>query len=159
MNSISNNFGLGNNHNQLHQKLTEKFNSADTDASGALSKAEFAEALAGKGVNSNRTEKLFNQLDSNQDGQISLEEQQQKIAAMQERMNNLTAGGMPESNANFDAVASLFEALNSTATGENRKQELQGLMKDIKSNGLSENNLSRLTSLSSEIIPAIDVSA
>ncbi len=158
MNSISHNYGLPHNPNQLTQKLTDKFNSADTDASGSLSKTEFAEALAGKGVSSNRAEKLFNRIDSNQDGQISLEEQQEKITAMQERMNSFT-GGMPATNANFDAVSSLFEALNSTATDESRKQELQGLMKDIKTNGLTDDNIASLTSLSGEIIPAIDISA
>ena len=159
MNPISNNFGLAHNPSPLAQKLTDKFNAADLDASGSLSKTEFAEALAGKGVSSNRAEKLFNRIDSNQDGQISLEEQQERIAAMQERMNNFTGGGMPSTNANFDTVSSLFEALNSTATGEERKQQLQGLMKDIKSNGLTEENISSLTSLSNEIMPAIDISA
>ncbi len=143
----------------LNQKLTEKFNAADIDASGTLSKAEFADALSGKGLSQQRAEKLFSRIDANQDGQISLEEQQQKVAAMQERIEGLSAKNATPGQGNFDALASLFEILDSSEQAGDKKQQLQGLMKDIKSNGPNQNNLTEPATLSNQILPSINITA
>jgi len=156
MNPISNNNSSAIMSSPMMEHIKERFQAADVDESGALSKAEVTNALSAKGLDTSRVEKMFERMDANGDGEISLQEHSDMLKAMEERMNKLISKGTSGSGS-FDTLISLLEALTSTSEDDDEKDRLQKMLDKLQSEGLSESNLSEAVSILNSIIPPVNI--
>ncbi|MEO0975063.1 MAG: EF-hand domain-containing protein, partial [Pseudomonadota bacterium] len=52
-------------------RANERFDAADTDGNGTISKGEFSEVLTARGVDGGHADEFFARLDANGDGTLS----------------------------------------------------------------------------------------
>jgi Ca2+-binding EF-hand superfamily protein len=156
--SLSGISGGGFNPAHMMQQMNDRFHAADVDQSGSLTKAEVSASLEARGVDSSKVDKIFGRMDANNDGQITLQEQQDAMKAMQDRMEKFMGqGGVGQQNG-FDAVTSLLESLQAdTAEGENQ-EKLNELLDRLRSGDVSSESLSESVSLLNSIAPPINIS-
>lgn len=121
MNIGFNHMGGGFDPAAMSQKLTERFNSADADGSGSVTKTEILDNAEGQ-VDSQRLDKMFERADSNGDGEITQEEHEAMLSKMQERFENMKQNkgiGYPQSQA--DTFDSLLKSLSGEKDEEGKK--------------------------------------
>ena len=159
MNSIGSNFASGFNPGQMTQKMNENFQNADTDASGTLSRTEAQEIAESQGIDSAKFDKMFDRMDANGDGEVSLQEQEDMIKAMEERMANFAGGGFSNESESFDSVKTLMESLSADTSDEDKKQQLEEMIEKMKSEGYSQEGLSESVSLLNDLLPPVNVQA
>jgi len=158
MSSISGNFGAGFNPSQMMQGMAEKLKAADTDGNEAVSKQEFVNSMEESGLDTTKMDKMFSRMDANGDGEVSLQEQQDMMSIMEQRMGSLmgNGGGSQES---FNSVETLLEALQSESDSDDEKQRLQDTLDKIRTEGYNESTMSESLSLINDVIPAVNTSA
>ena len=137
--------------------MKQRFQTADVDRSGSLSKTEATNALSAKGLDTSKVDKMFERMDANSDGEISSQEHENVLKAMEERMNKFMASGSSGYRNSFATIKSLFEALSSNSSDDSEKDQLQQMLDKLQSEGLSAENLSKSVSLLNSIIPPIDI--
>lgn len=140
------------------QGMGDKFKTADTDGSEAVSKQEFVHAMEESGLDTDKMDKMFSRMDGNGDGEVSHQEHQDMMSFMEQRMGSLMdgSGGSKES---FDAVQSLMESLQSESDNDDEKQRLQDALGKMRSEGYNESTMSESLSLINSVIPGVNTSA
>lgn len=158
MSAISGNFGSGFNPSQMMQGMCDKFQTADTDGNEAVSKQEFVHAMEEAGFNTGKTEKMFDRMDSNSDGEVTTQEFDNMMSMMEQRMASLTGhgGGTQES---FDAIETLLESLQSESENDEEKQRWQDALGKMRTEGYNESTMSESLALINDAIPRIDATA
>ena len=102
MNSISGISGFD--PQAMLQKAQDKLTAADSDQNGAISFAEAENAAKESGHSGNMFTIMFEKMDSNGDGELSQQEQEQMFTKMEERMammnSSLSPTGVNQGNFN-----------------------------------------------------------
>ena len=154
------NCSSGINPSQMMTGMGDRFKTADTDGSEAVSKQEFVKAMEDTGFNTNKMEKMFSKMDSNGDGEISHQEQLDMMSMMEQRMGSLMgSGGSGRSQEGFDSVTALLESLQRESDNDDEQQMLQEALEKMRSKGHDESAMSESLSLINGIIPGINTSA
>ncbi len=151
------NCNSGMNPSQMMSGMGDRFKTADTDGSDAVSKQEFVSALEETGLDASKMEKMFSRMDSNGDGQVTQQEQQEMMSMMEQRMGSI--GGSGGGKEGFDSVTTLLESLQSESDNDDEKQKLQDALDKMYSTGQSTSAMSESLSLINGIIPGINTSA
>jgi len=151
------NCNSGMNPSQIISGMGDRFKTADTDGSEAVSKQEFVSAMEETGLDASKMEKMFSRMDSNDDGEVTQQEQQDMMSMMERRMGSLGGGG--GGKGGFDSVTTLLESLQSESDNDDEKQKLQDVLDKIRSAGNGGSLMSESLSLINEIIPGINTSA
>lgn len=155
MSAINGNFSSGLNPSQMMQEMSNKFKTADTDGNETVSKQEFDHAMDESGLDTN---KMFNRMDSNGDGEVSHQEHQDMMSFMEQRMESMMGkGGVNKEN--FDVVQTLIESIQNESDNDDDKQRLQEVLEKMRSEGYNESTMSESLSLINEVIPRINTSA
>ena len=142
------------------QMVGDKFKAADTDGSETVSKQEFISALEETGLDTSKMDMIFSRIDSNGDGQISSQEQQDMMSMMEQRMGSLMGGSGGKSGEGFNSVTTLLETLQSESDSDVEKQRLQDALDNMRTGGhSSESAMSESLSLINGMIPGINASA
>lgn len=155
MNSIS---GIGGNYSfqNFPQSAQDRFNSADIDKSGSLSKDEFLSATeqVSKPID---PEKIFNRMDSNGDGTLTHKEQQAFQEQMAERMERIVS--MSEKKAGAETGFDILrEALSSSDRGNEQQQFRSQDLNQGESRQSQERLISKALEKISSTYPPIDIS-
>ena len=129
MSEISGDFKLGFNLHQMKQGANDRFKAADIDGNEVVSKKEFSDFMEQRGFDTNKTNKIFNRVDGNGDGQISQNEHQDMISFMEQRMGLMT--GEAGSKQGFDVLKSLLESLQNESHRDDKKQRLQDVLERV----------------------------
>lgn len=95
------------------QKAQDKLKAADSDQNGAISFAEAEGAAQESGRSGDMLNKMFNKMDSNGDGELSQQEQEQMFAKMEERMAMMKSSLSPSgiNQGNFNSFQNLLDSL------------------------------------------------
>ena len=142
---------------QMMGKVTERFQSADVNRDGAVSRGEMSAAMEAKGRDSSFADRVFGRIDADGDGLITRQEQQAGMQAMMEKMSSIFSGAGGEQS--FDAVQALLDRLSSSESDDDTKNRLDGIRERVASEGLSERTLSDLASIARARFSGIDVRA
>lgn len=160
MSAINGNYNSGMNQSQMMQRMQQqedRFKAADTDENESVSKSEFSSAMEDSGMNVNKIDKKFDQMDTNGDGEVSLQERQDMIEMMQQRMGGMKGqGGGGGHKDNFESVTTLLESLESESDDEDEKTQLQDMLDKMRSRGRSQSTMSDSLNLINELVPAVD---
>lgn len=151
MDAISGNFNVS----QLQQKITERFNSADTNNDGAVTKSEIGDMLAQNDRGTSRIDNFFNNADTNGDGSITSEERQQMVDNISDRIGNKG----DKQTAPLDQLKALLESLSESVNDPEQKEELTTLLKDLDNNELNYRSFAKTFELLNDIIPSISTDA
>ena len=157
MNDIGGLLSSGFNPAQMMNGAGNKFKTADTDGSSTISKLEFGAIAEENGLDASKMEKMFNQMDSNRDGEISHQERQDMKESMEQRMGSL--GGAGGNKDSFDSVKALMESLQSDSDDEDEKQLLEDALEKMRNQGYSESIMDDSLSLLNSTIPTINLTA
>lgn len=148
---------------EIQQRMQSRFNNADTDGSGGVSLAEAVDA-APEGADTSRMEKMFNQMDSNGDGEVTQEEREAMMQAVQERIqsiaNNLMGGGDggSDDSGNKDPFNMLLQALaGDQDDNSDVKEELNELMEKLQEEGRTKENMMSAAQHIQTLIPSISL--
>ncbi|MCW8957312.1 MAG: EF-hand domain-containing protein [Gammaproteobacteria bacterium] len=158
MSTISGNFSSGFNPSQMMQGMCDRFQTADTDGNEAVSRQEFVHAMEETGLNTSKTEKIFDRMDSNGDGEVTTQEYEDIMSVMEQRMSSLMSHGSGTQDS-FDAIETLMESLESEADNDEEKQRWQDALGKMRSEGYNESTLSESLALINDAIPRIDATA
>ena len=161
MSAINGNYNSGFNQSQMMQRMQQqedKFKAADTDGNESVSKSEFSSAMEDSGMNVNKIDQKFDQMDTNGDGEVSLQERQDMIEMMQQRMGGMKGqgGGGGHNKDNYDSVTTLLESLQSDSDNEDEKTQLQDMLDKMRSRGRSQSAMSDSLNFINEILPGVD---
>lgn len=132
----------------------QRFEKADTDGNGEISKAEFSSILGDRGLSETKAEKLFTKLDQDNSGSISTQERDLAVDQVQQRVQKLQSVLASGFNQPFDSVGSLMERLEqdeSTVNSDVLKQKMMEIREALASRRDAPNDFSVLNSLFPEI--------
>jgi len=150
----------GTNNITAREWLQEQFTAADSDGSDTLSLDEVAASETGSKIDATQLISNFNEADTNGDGQLTREEQQQHMDAVEQRMQQLSNGGISfldqDSNQSID---SLFDALSAEEGQEDNRQQLTDMANKLRSEGLTDQNLADSMDILNQAVPPISVTA
>lgn len=158
MNPISGNFPGNFDPSQIQQKMTDRFNSADADGDGAVSKTEMQDMLVANGKDPAKADKIFDKLDVDGDGAISSEEHQHMLEHIQARMEHRRGGHDGASNP-LDSVKTLLESLAENNDNPEQSEQLASLLEQLELEGLTGATLAQTFTLLNTIVPAIETQA
>ena len=136
MNAISGAFPGNFDPSQMQQKMTDRFNNADANSDGSVTKNEMQELLVANGRDSAKADKIFNRLDANADGAISTEEHQQMLEKVQARMDRRSEGPDGASNP-LDSLKNLLQTLTESNDDPEQSEQLLTLREQIEQEGLT----------------------
>jgi len=150
--------GMSINPSQMAQTMKDKFEVADVDESGSVSKQEFLDS-AGTDANTEMLDKMFARLDSNDDGEISSAEQQAMAEQMEERVKNI-ASSMQSGMQSSDLFSSLLDNLSSDNNEENANDSYIAQLKEQLENGeMNQQDLAKSMVEVNKMYPRINTSA
>jgi len=157
MSAIGGNFDSGFAPTQMMNGGCNRCKKVDTDGNSTISKLEFDVAMEKTGLEPIKMEKLFNRMDKNGDGEISVQERKDMVASMEQRMGSIMgAGGKSDS---FDSVKALMESLQSESDDDEEKQMLEDALEKMRTQGYNESVMESSLSLINSVIPSINLSA
>ncbi|TAA41714.1 EF-hand domain-containing protein [Corallincola spongiicola] len=157
---------------EIKAQMDEAFATADTDNSNSVSVEEMSAALAAQGAEFN-AEKLaqhFTEMDTDEDGQVSVAERDALLESMKDRMEGMptgmpgeTAGGPPGPRAAAD-TAPLFESLLQSLSedqeqGSTEQLELNELIEKLQTEGYNQDNVDQAVNYIRELIPIVSTTA
>lgn len=115
MNSISGFSGFD--PQAMMQRAQERMAAADTDGNGAVSFGEAEASVKENGGSGDMLNKMFEKADSNGDGELSQQEQDQMFSHMEDQMAKMKSMMSPTGGSgqgNFNSFKSLLDSLNQT---------------------------------------------
>jgi len=119
----------------LTQKLDDKFQSADADNNGEVSKSEFSTVLSEKGVTESKIDKLFSHVDTDGSGSVSLQEHEDQVTKIQERAEQFMSSNSSGGALGFDPIESLMSSL-SNDEDDSLKAKFKETLESVKSGGV-----------------------
>ena len=123
--------GIGGfNPNQFLDRAQGRFNAADVDGNGEVTKAEFTKQVEGVELPQS-AEKIFNRLDGNGDGVITAQEQREALQQFSERIGQLGPGGLSSSKS-INTFQSLLESIANSENDSERAENVESLMNELK---------------------------
>ena len=158
MTPISNSGYGGFNFAELQKAARQAFVDADADESGSISKTEATQAAQDSGLPDSALNKMFSQMDSDGDGEISAQEKSDAYERMQERMASMQ--GSPSISGQTES-ASLFESLLQSLSDdqEEEDEELDDLIAKLKEDPQSDELNREAANVIDQRIPVIDTTA
>ncbi|MFK5986771.1 MAG: hypothetical protein QM479_15300 [Pseudomonadota bacterium] len=162
MSGINCNSCSGVNQNQMMQhmqQMRDKAKTAGLDSNEAISKQDFVQAMGENGQDDAKMEKMFSQMDSNGDGEVSQQEREAMREMMQQRMGSFNGNG-GGNQKDFNSVSSLLETLKNDTDDDEQKQKLQDILDKMQSKGgRNESTMNDSLSLINEMLPTVNISA
>jgi len=151
------NLSLGGfNPSQMMHKMNDNFKAADTDGSNTLTKSELTNAISSKGMDLSHVDKIFDQMDADGNGEVSLQEHQDMLAEMEQRMSSLIGGENAKTESGFDSIKTLLETIEASTKDDDQKKRLNEMLEKMQSNDFSESDLSGPISLLTSMLRPID---
>lgn len=145
------------NANQFIEKAQTRFNNADADQSGSVSKQEFLSAMEGVKA-PDKAEKFFERLDKDGDGVVSQQEHQNAIDKMASRLSEMTSGtGGIEQTAN--AFEMLLKSMEESEQDASKANELRDMLSKLQSDGITGQSLEQSIENFDQLYPRIDTKA
>ena len=144
---------------QHMQQMRDKAKTAGLDGNEAISKQDFVQVMEESGQAGAKTEKMFSQMDSNGDGELSQQEREAMREMMQQRMGSFKGNG-GGNEEEFNSISSLLETLQNDTDDDDKKQNIQDILDKMQSKGgRNESTMNDSLSLINEIIPTVNTSA
>jgi Ca2+-binding EF-hand superfamily protein len=140
---------------QLMGKMTERFERADVNQDGAVSRGEMSAAMEANGRDSSFADRIFGRMDADGDGLITQQEQQAGMQAMIEKMSSIFS--RTDGEQSFDAIQALLDQLSSSERDDDTKNRLEEIRERVASEGLPGRTLSDLASIAYPRLSGIDV--
>ena len=145
--------------NQFVSKTQERFQTADTDNDGSVTRQEFEAQLEQVNAPPN-AEKMFNRMDSDGDGVITAAEHEAAIERISERLSMMESSGA-NPNQSVDTFATLLESMSNSETDEEQRKALEEMLGDVRAASESKDfdALRQAFTEFGQLYPRIDVSA
>lgn len=155
MSDISALFSTGFNPKQFVQSINQNFEKSDINGNGSISKSEAVSSLGEKGIEGSKIDKLFSRIDSDSNGEISLEEKDAFIQSFQDRFSNLQSGSGYD-NQQFDAIKTLLESFASSADDADKRNQFEEAATKLEEKNYSKDSLADAISLLKAEVTAVN---